>query len=47
MKRNYILLLLIIAQIIHAQVAIGKTSVNGSAALEVSESTNKGFFFPE
>ncbi|WES97320.1 hypothetical protein P2W68_21210 [Chryseobacterium arthrosphaerae] len=46
MKRNYILLLLIIAQIIHAQVAIGKTSVNGSAALEVSESTNKGVLLP-
>jgi hypothetical protein len=46
MKRSYILLFFSIAQMIYAQVAIGKTTVNSSAALEISEST-KGFFFPE
>lgn len=46
MKRNYILLFLSIAQIIYAQVAIGKTTVNSSAVLEVSEATNKGVLPP-
>ncbi|PIF44408.1 hypothetical protein CLU96_1374 [Chryseobacterium sp. 52] len=46
MKRIYILLFLSIAHIIYAQVAIGKTSVNASAVLEVSESTNKGVLLP-
>ena len=46
MKRSYILLLLIIAQTIYAQVAIGKTSLAPSAVLEVSESTNKGVLLP-
>ncbi|MFZ4931161.1 hypothetical protein [Chryseobacterium sp. Mn2064] len=46
MKRSYILLLLIIAQITYAQVAIGKTTVAPSAVLEVSESTNKGVLLP-
>lgn len=46
MKRSYILLLLIIAHTIYAQVGIGKTSINTSAVLEVSESTNKGVLLP-
>ncbi|MDR6921059.1 hypothetical protein [Chryseobacterium sp. 2987] len=46
MKRNYILLFLLIVQLFYAQVAIGKTSVNASAVLEVSESTNKGVLLP-
>ncbi|NIF07175.1 hypothetical protein F3J23_17260 [Chryseobacterium sp. Tr-659] len=46
MKKSYILLLLIIVQTLYAQVAIGKTSVNTSAALEVSESSNKGVLLP-
>lgn len=46
MKRSYILLFFSIAQMIYAQVAIGKTTVNSSAALEISESTNKGVLLP-
>jgi hypothetical protein len=46
MKRNYILLFFSIAHLCCAQVAIGKTSVNTSAVLEVSESTNKGVLLP-
>lgn len=46
MKRNYILLFLSIAHILCAQVAIGKTNVNTSAVLEISESTNKGVLLP-
>ncbi len=46
MKKSYILLLLMIAQTIYAQVAIGKSSVNSSAVLEVSQSTNKGVLLP-
>jgi hypothetical protein len=46
MKKSYILLLLIIAQTIYAQVAIGKTSVNSSAVLDVSQTTNKGVLLP-
>ncbi|MBP1165713.1 MULTISPECIES: hypothetical protein [unclassified Chryseobacterium] len=46
MKKYYMLLLLIIAQTIYAQVAIGKSSVNSSAVLEVSQSTNKGVLLP-
>lgn len=46
MKKSYILLLFIIAQTIYAQVGIGKTTVNSSAVLEVSESTNKGVLLP-
>ncbi|WP_123945479.1 hypothetical protein [Chryseobacterium sp. G0186] len=46
MKKSYILLLLIIAQTIFAQVAIGKSTVNSSAVLDVSSSTNKGVLLP-
>lgn len=46
MKRNYMLLFLSIAQMICAQVAIGKTTVSSSAVLDVSESTNKGVLLP-
>lgn len=46
MKRSYILLLFFIAQTICAQVGIGKTTINNSAVLEVSESTNKGVLLP-
>ncbi|WP_288447674.1 hypothetical protein [uncultured Chryseobacterium sp.] len=47
MKKKYTLLLLLIAaQTIIAQVAIGKTIVNNSAVLEVSDSNNKGVIFP-
>lgn len=46
MKRSYIMLLFTIAQITYAQVAIGKTTVNSSAVLEVSESSNKGVLLP-
>ncbi|AZB08645.1 hypothetical protein EG344_07250 [Chryseobacterium sp. G0162] len=46
MKKGYILLLFIIAQTIYAQVGIGKSTVNSSAVLEVSESTNKGVLLP-
>ncbi|WP_160140060.1 hypothetical protein [Chryseobacterium sp. c4a] len=46
MKKGYILLLLIIGQILYAQVGIGKTTLNSSAVLEVSESTNKGVLLP-
>ncbi|WP_414847221.1 hypothetical protein [Chryseobacterium sp. IT-36CA2] len=45
MKKSYILLLLIITQTIYAQVAIGKTTVNSSAALDVA-STTKGVLLP-
>lgn len=46
MKKTYILLLLCIVNILFAQVAIGKSTVNSSAVLEVSESTNKGVLLP-
>ncbi|AZA82310.1 hypothetical protein C1637_09140 [Chryseobacterium lactis] len=46
MKKSYILLLLIVAQIVCAQVGIGKTTINSSAVLDVSESTNKGVLLP-
>nr|WP_315030987.1 hypothetical protein [uncultured Chryseobacterium sp.] len=46
MKKSYILLLFIIAQSIYAQVGIGKTTINSSAVLEISESTNKGVLIP-
>ncbi len=46
MKKSYILLLLIIAQTIYAQVAIGKTTVNSSAVLDVASTTNKGVLLP-
>ena len=46
MKKGYIVLLFAIVQIIHAQVGIGKSSINSSAVLEVSESTNKGVLLP-
>lgn len=46
MKKGYILLLFIITQIINAQVGIGKSTINGSAVLEVSEATNKGVLLP-
>lgn len=46
MKKSYILLLFIIAQTLYAQVGIGKTTINSSAALEISESTNKGVLLP-
>jgi hypothetical protein len=45
MKRSYILLFFSIAQMIYAQVAIGKTTVNSSAAsIRIYQ---QGFFFPE
>lgn len=46
MKKSYILLLLMIAQITYAQVAIGKTSVTPSAVLDISQNTNKGVLLP-
>ncbi|MCT2407103.1 hypothetical protein NZD88_06000 [Chryseobacterium antibioticum] len=47
MKKNYILpLLLAFTNMICAQVAIGQTSVNSSAVLEVSSNTNKGVLLP-
>lgn len=46
MKRMYILLFLSIAHIIFAQVAIGTTTINSSAALQVSEFNNKGVLLP-
>lgn len=46
MKKTYILLLLCIVSIFYAQVAIGKSTINSSAVLEVSESTNKGVLLP-
>ncbi|RXM37594.1 hypothetical protein BOQ62_21780 [Chryseobacterium sp. CH21] len=46
MKKSYILLLLIIAQAIYAQVAIGKSTVNSSAVLDVASTTNKGVLLP-
>ncbi|UKB84786.1 hypothetical protein LF887_03880 [Chryseobacterium sp. MEBOG06] len=46
MKKSYILLLLMIAQIIYAQVAIGKTSITPSAVLDVSQNSNKGVLLP-
>lgn len=46
MKKSYILLFLSIAHLIYAQVAIGKNTVNSSAVMEVSESTNKGVLLP-
>ncbi|AZA92441.1 Uncharacterised protein [Chryseobacterium nakagawai] len=46
MKKGYILLLFILTQIIYAQVGIGKSTINSSAVLEVSESTNKGVLLP-
>ncbi|GEJ45594.1 MULTISPECIES: hypothetical protein [unclassified Chryseobacterium] len=46
MKKSYILLLLIIVQITYAQVAIGKSTVNSSAVLDVASTTNKGVLLP-
>lgn len=46
MKKTYILLLLCIVNSLFAQVAIGKSTVNSSAILEVSESNNKGVLLP-
>ncbi|KFF73745.1 hypothetical protein HX13_18290 [Chryseobacterium sp. P1-3] len=46
MKKSYILLLFTIVQTLCAQVAIGKTTVNSSAVLDVSQSTNKGILLP-
>ncbi len=45
-EKSYILLLLIIAQTIYAQVAIGKSTVNSSAALDVISTINKGVLLP-
>jgi hypothetical protein len=46
MKKGFILLLLAFANLIFGQVAIGKTTVNSSAVLEVSSSSNKGILPP-
>jgi hypothetical protein len=46
MKKSYIMLLLIIAQTIYAQVAIGKATVSSSAVLDVASTTNKGVLLP-
>ncbi|MDM1556254.1 MULTISPECIES: hypothetical protein [Chryseobacterium] len=47
MKKGYILILpIIITQAIYAQVGIGKSTLNSSAILEVSETTNKGVLLP-
>lgn len=46
MKKCYILLLLIIAQTIYAQIAIGKSTVSSSAVLDVASTTGKGVLLP-
>ncbi|WP_415325764.1 hypothetical protein [Chryseobacterium sp. MMS23-Vi53] len=45
MKKNYIVILLMMINMVYSQVAIGKTTVNSSAVLDIA-STNKGVLLP-
>ena len=46
MKKNYIVILLMLVNMVYSQVGIGKTILNSSAVLDISNSTNKGVLLP-